>query len=82
MSSQGLESDNLEVTYLYCGSGFTNSTGLNMNYIQDGQHPSVQGYEALGRCKTLQPPTPIELVFMYITAGIAIESTGSTTSVA
>lgn len=49
MSLQGLENDNLEVTYLYCGSGFTNSTGLNMNYIQDGQHPSVQGYEALGR---------------------------------
>ena len=49
MSLQGLENDNLEVTYLNCSSGFTTSTGLNMNYIQDGQHPSVQGYEALGR---------------------------------
>ena len=46
---QGLESDDLDVTYLYCGSGFTTSNGLNMDYIQDGQHPSVAGYEALGR---------------------------------
>ena len=46
---QGLESDNLDVTYLYCGKGFADSSGLNMSMIQDGQHPSVLGYEALGR---------------------------------
>ena len=49
MSLQQLDYYTPGVTYLYCGSGFTDSSGLNMDMLQDGQHPSVAGYQALGR---------------------------------
>jgi hypothetical protein len=39
------------VSYLYCGGTFTNGNGLM--HLQDGQHPTVEGYQALGGC--LQP---------------------------
>ena len=44
-------------SYLYCGAAFSSGSGLAN--LQDGQHPNVAGYEALGQC--LQP-----LVSQYI----------------
>ncbi|CAK0758845.1 hypothetical protein CVIRNUC_002651 [Coccomyxa viridis] len=67
---KALEGSDANVTYVYCGSGFTTSSGINMQYIQDGQHPSVAGYEALGRC--LSP-----LVAAYINNGSAAPAPGS-----
>ena len=48
MAVQTLANNDASVTYLYCGNAYLSGSGL-VN-LQDGQHPTVQGYQDLGGC--------------------------------
>ena len=47
-AAQTLANNNAAVTYLYCGNAYLGGGGLQN--LQDGQHPSQQGYQDLGGC--------------------------------